>query len=216
MSETKSIAIRERKKNKEMATTPTPENLQYQLTHKDEDRGPLIKTVSIVLIVIATVLVILRFLARWIRRLKLQIDDYFMIPALVRSSPTPVFFEATLTWMEKLFTIVLCVENIICKLSPCSLYTLMIWADDFVAVRFGNGKHTVAVGLENSEKLIEVRSYVLSLSMRITNRPAANLLPLRYVRRCPFLRENVRNLSLLPTRVNDYSNKIHLYHLEQR
>ncbi|MCJ1246869.1 hypothetical protein MMC30_004078 [Trapelia coarctata] len=72
----------------------SPEELRYQEAHIQEDRGPWIVGVSIFLIVLCTVAVTLRFVARWIRRLPWKADDYAMLPAL-------------------LFTALLCAENIL-------------------------------------------------------------------------------------------------------
>ena len=70
-----------------MANIPglPPGEVAYQSAHIHEDRGPLIIGVSVTLITLTTVTVALRFIARWIRQLPWGLDDYFMIPALVRS-----------------------------------------------------------------------------------------------------------------------------------
>lgn len=62
----------------------TPEQVAYIKTHLDEDQGPRIVAISVFLIVISVVSVVLRFIARNVRKLPWQLDDYFMLPALVR------------------------------------------------------------------------------------------------------------------------------------
>lgn len=64
---------------------PTPAQVAYVLAHLDETQGPRIVAISILLIVISIVAVVLRFIARNIRKLPWLIDDYFMLPALVGS-----------------------------------------------------------------------------------------------------------------------------------
>ncbi len=61
----------------------TPEDIAYQLSHPEENDGPRIIAISIMLMVVCTVVVILRFVARKVRKLPWKIDDYMTIPALV-------------------------------------------------------------------------------------------------------------------------------------
>lgn len=61
----------------------TPAEVVYINAHLDETRGPRIVAISILLIVVSIVAVMLRFIARNVRKLPWQIDDYFMLPALV-------------------------------------------------------------------------------------------------------------------------------------
>lgn len=61
----------------------TPEQLAYLEAHLGDNRGPRILAVSYFLIAITVITVILRFVARAVRKLPWQIDDYSMIPALV-------------------------------------------------------------------------------------------------------------------------------------
>ena len=63
----------------------TPAQAAYIIAHLHETQGPRIVTISILLIVITVVAVVLRFVARNVRKLPWQIDDYFMLPALVGS-----------------------------------------------------------------------------------------------------------------------------------
>ncbi|KAI9872486.1 MAG: hypothetical protein M1830_001567, partial [Pleopsidium flavum] len=103
----------------------TPQQLAYLEAHQNDSRGPRIVAVSVLLIVLSIVTVVLRFIARNIRGLPWKIDDYFMLPALF-------------------FTVILCVENLIC-------------------VHFGNGRHILAVGLENGIEVLKV-IYFLSIT----------------------------------------------------
>lgn len=64
---------------------PTPAQVAYVQAHLDETQGPRIIAISTLLIVISIVTVVLRFIARNIRKLPWLIDDYFMLPALVGS-----------------------------------------------------------------------------------------------------------------------------------
>lgn len=64
---------------------PSPEQLAHILAHLDESRGPQIVAISVLFIVMSSVVVVLRFIARKVRKLSWLIDDYFMLPALVGS-----------------------------------------------------------------------------------------------------------------------------------
>jgi hypothetical protein len=61
----------------------TPEEIAYQQAQIAGDKGPEIVGAAIFFIVFPTVIVVLRFLARSLRKLPLGIDDYFTLPALV-------------------------------------------------------------------------------------------------------------------------------------
>lgn len=62
----------------------TPEQIEYQLAHRHEDRsGSIIGAITAVT-VLATIAVFLRFMARRVIRAKIMADDYFTIAALVR------------------------------------------------------------------------------------------------------------------------------------
>lgn len=80
-----------------MASSLSPEDIAYQQAHIHEDRGPMIVDVSILLIVVTTISVALRFLARFIQSLPLQWDDWLSAAGLV-------------------MVVLMCVENIICRL----------------------------------------------------------------------------------------------------
>lgn len=80
-----------------MAYTLTPEDIAYQQAHFHENKGPMIVDVSIFLIVVTTITVALRFLARFIKSLPLQWDDWLSVAGLV-------------------MVVLMCVENIICRL----------------------------------------------------------------------------------------------------
>ena len=77
-----------------MATSLAPDKLAYQEAHIDDDRGPQIISVSIFLIVITSVVIVLRFMARKARRLPYEWDDWLSVGGLI-------------------FTILTCVVNIV-------------------------------------------------------------------------------------------------------
>ena len=61
----------------------TPRDITYQLADFADDRGPTIVGCAIFFIVFSTIIVALRFLARFLRKLPLGIDDYSTVHALV-------------------------------------------------------------------------------------------------------------------------------------
>lgn len=61
----------------------TPALVAYMLEHIDDNQGPRIVTISVLFIVTSVVAVVLRFIARKMRKLPWLIDDWFMLPALV-------------------------------------------------------------------------------------------------------------------------------------
>lgn len=62
----------------------TPEQIEYQLAHRHEDRsGAIIGAITAVTI-LATIAVLLRFMSRRVIRAKIMADDYFTVAALVR------------------------------------------------------------------------------------------------------------------------------------
>ena len=77
-----------------MAATLTPKEIAYQKLHIKDDQGPGIKGVSIALIVITALMISFRFVARKIRALPFEWDDWFSIGGLI-------------------FVIMMCVINII-------------------------------------------------------------------------------------------------------
>lgn len=66
-----------------MAFGLSPEWLEYQLQHLNEDRAPEILGVGISFFTVATVAVCLRLLARKISKVRCGHDDYFIVIALV-------------------------------------------------------------------------------------------------------------------------------------
>ena len=73
----------------------TPAQIKYQLDHADEDRGGEVLAAIITVTVLASVGVMLRFMARYMKKAKLLWDDYLIVTALVcgrafsaRPSPT--------------------------------------------------------------------------------------------------------------------------------
>ncbi|KAM3067886.1 hypothetical protein ACMFMG_011369 [Clarireedia jacksonii] len=63
--------------------TPTPAEIAYQVSHWNDDYGPVAVATASVFFVLATIFVILRLLARRVQHVKWQLDDYFIILALV-------------------------------------------------------------------------------------------------------------------------------------
>jgi hypothetical protein len=64
----------------------TPEDIQDQLAHLDENRGHLLITVTTILIACALLTVALRLLTRRaILKISWKIDDYAILAAMVRS-----------------------------------------------------------------------------------------------------------------------------------
>ncbi len=65
----------------------TPAQVKYIMANLDENYGPRIVVISIVLITVCTIVLPLRFIARKVRNLPWQIDDYSTIPAWVGPPP---------------------------------------------------------------------------------------------------------------------------------
>jgi hypothetical protein len=61
----------------------TPAQIAYQQAHIDDDRGPSIVGCAIFFIIFPTIVVALRFVARFARKLPLEHDDYLTLPSLV-------------------------------------------------------------------------------------------------------------------------------------
>ena len=59
------------------------EEFAYQQAHIADDKGPTIVGCGIFFIAFPTIVVALRFLARYLKKLPLKLDDYFTLPALV-------------------------------------------------------------------------------------------------------------------------------------
>ncbi len=66
-----------------MASTLTPEDILYQQASIHDDKGPMIIAVSILLITITTVTVVLRFVARFVKKLAVKWDDWLSIAGLI-------------------------------------------------------------------------------------------------------------------------------------
>ena len=64
----------------------SPAQLAYYEAHINDDRRPVIYGVCSMLTVLSTVAVVLRIIARRIKRLSLAADDYLVLLALVGSS----------------------------------------------------------------------------------------------------------------------------------
>ena len=92
----------------------TPADIAYQMAHADDTQVPRIVSISVLLIVLTVVAVMLRFVARSMRKLPWGLDDYFMVPSLVSLSPRANSMSFRLTEVQ-FFTVMLCVENLICR-----------------------------------------------------------------------------------------------------
>lgn len=68
-----------------MAAGITPEEIEYETAHFGDDKGPAIVGGGIALIVLATIAVVLRLVARKIKRTPWGPDDYTIVLSLVRS-----------------------------------------------------------------------------------------------------------------------------------
>jgi hypothetical protein len=66
----------------------TPAEIAFQQAHITENQGPSIVGCAIFFIVFPTIIVALRFVARFMRKLPLELDDYFTLPALVGALAT--------------------------------------------------------------------------------------------------------------------------------
>lgn len=62
-----------------MALTPSPNEIVYQLEHKSDDRGPEIQRALIIVFIISTITVVLRFWARKMTRAAIWWDDILMV-----------------------------------------------------------------------------------------------------------------------------------------
>ncbi len=64
----------------------TPQEIEYMLAHWDDDRGPLVVTITTILIVCATIGVVLRLITRRaIIKIAWQLDDYAIFLAMAIS-----------------------------------------------------------------------------------------------------------------------------------
>jgi len=69
-----------------MATIPTPAEAQYQKDHIDDTRVTSLIVANVVCLALAFVFVGLRFLSRWMKRIKCEADDWLIVAGLVRNS----------------------------------------------------------------------------------------------------------------------------------
>lgn len=66
--------------------TLTPEDVQFQIAHWDDDKGPLVTTITTIFMVFAMIAVVLRLVTRKvIIKISWQVDDYAIIVAMVRA-----------------------------------------------------------------------------------------------------------------------------------
>ncbi|KAI9705376.1 MAG: hypothetical protein M1820_005206 [Bogoriella megaspora] len=65
-----------------MASVLSPADVQFQQSHIDDDRGPIVTAVSIFLIVVTTLVMVLRFAARKARSLPYGWDDWLAVGGL--------------------------------------------------------------------------------------------------------------------------------------
>lgn len=67
-----------------MVTLP-PQEIEFELAHWNDDKGPLVIIVTTILVVFAMTVVVLRLITRkGIIRISWQVDDYAIIVAMVR------------------------------------------------------------------------------------------------------------------------------------
>ena len=66
-----------------------PHEINYQLSHWDDNRGYVVDVMTSIFFVLALVFVILRLIARKLKQLSWQPDDYLIVAALV-SRPLPL------------------------------------------------------------------------------------------------------------------------------
>lgn len=65
----------------------TPSNLQWQLEHIHDDRASAIVISHAIVIPLALIAVVLRFVSRHLCRARILADDFMIVAALVCSSP---------------------------------------------------------------------------------------------------------------------------------
>ncbi len=64
-------------------TVNVVDEIAYQQAHVADDKGPSIIGCAIFFIAFPSIVVALRFLARYLKKSPLKLDDYFTLPALV-------------------------------------------------------------------------------------------------------------------------------------
>lgn len=72
----------------------SPQSLQYQEKHKNENKGPEIVVSLAIMLAVAYIAVGLRFTSRRMVRVKLSYDDWVMVIGLVRRTGSPAFSPA--------------------------------------------------------------------------------------------------------------------------
>lgn len=96
-----------------MSSAPAPKLTPDQIARIDEDRSTSVIAVSTLFIVLCTVAVGLRFYARHNRRLRLELDDWAALAALVSHGSSHVLFHVDLH--AQVFVILYCVSCILGK-----------------------------------------------------------------------------------------------------
>lgn len=66
-----------------MPSPLSPTEIEYELAHIHDNRGPDMIVSTVICIALASVAVVLRFYARRLSKAQLWFDDYMMIVALV-------------------------------------------------------------------------------------------------------------------------------------
>lgn len=61
----------------------SPEAIAYQTARINEDKGPAVYAISVVLTVTSFIVVLLRFFARYLLKLPLKLDGKFRVPQKV-------------------------------------------------------------------------------------------------------------------------------------
>jgi hypothetical protein len=102
---------------------PTQADIEYMLMHQDDDRRPNYIAANAIIIGLAILAVVLRFVSRTLAGVRLGLDDYTICASLVSSLLRDLEFRE-LIFSFKLFTII---------------YTASL----FVLVHYGIGRHVV-------------------------------------------------------------------------
>jgi hypothetical protein len=67
----------------QISVTPSPDEINYQLQHFDDNEGPAIIIATTIFYSSALVAVVLRFISRFTLSRRLQLDDYLIMIGLV-------------------------------------------------------------------------------------------------------------------------------------
>lgn len=145
----------------------SPESLQYQLAHINDDRTPALRALYILGIVLATVSVTLRVLSRTLSRVGLKADDWTIIIALVRYSgrqsgrcDRPILL---VYFYQDLRGAVLVLRTFSSHVARRS-YTLRstdcqkMPTNPIIVFTFALGHHVVAVGADGVTQWLKVRT----------------------------------------------------------